>query len=220
MGTYLVTGATRGIGRCVIERLAGTHELIAVGRSADALAELPVERRIVADLARPGSLEESLGLPERLDGVVHCAGIARRADLADSSVADWDAHFRLNVTAVAELTRLLLPALRAAGGTVVLVNSGQGRRPSANSTVYAASKVALRSLADTLREEEPAIRVSSVFPGRVGTDMQRELRRQEGLPYEPERYIRPETVAAAVAYLLMCPPDAVVTDLVMQPARP
>lgn len=223
MARYLVTGATRGIGRVLVEQLAPEHDVIAVGRSADALSELPVAEWIVADLSRPADLTANapaLSRLERLDGVVHCAGMAVRADLSAAAVADWQEHLTLNVIAVAELTRLLLPALRAAEGAVVLVNSGQGLAASANSTVYAASKFALRGLADSLRAEEPALRVTSIYPGRVATEMQRALRAQEGGAYEPERYLRPETVAGVIAQVLATPRDAVITEVTLRPAHP
>ena len=121
----------------------------------------------------------------------------------------------LNVLAPAELTRLLLPALRAAGGTVVFVNSVQGLLPRANSTIYATTKSALRALADTLRGEEPLLRVTSIYPGFVATGMQQALRQQEGRAYEPEKYVRPETVAQVIAQVLATPPDASITDLTL-----
>jgi short-subunit dehydrogenase len=220
MARYLVTGATRGIGRVLVEQLAPEHDVIAVGRSADALAELDVAERIVADLSEPAALAASFPVLDRLDAVVHCAGMAMRADLVDSSVEDWDRHLTLNVVAVAEVTRLLLPALRTAGGAVVFVNSGQGLSASANSAVYASSKFALRGLADSLRAEEPSLRVTTVYPGRVATEMQQALRAQEGEPYEPERYLRPETVAGVIAQVLATPPDAVITEVTLSPARP
>jgi NADP-dependent 3-hydroxy acid dehydrogenase YdfG len=217
---YLITGATRGIGRALVEVLAGEHDLIALGRSADALATLPVGERIVADLSEPATLAAAIPTYERLDGVVHCAGLAMRADLVNSSVEDWNRHLALNVVAVAELTRLLVPALRAAHGAVVLVNSGQGLLANANSAVYASSKFALRGLADSLRAEEPGLRVTTIYPGRAATDMQRELRMQEGGAYEPERYLRPETVATVIAQVLATPDDGVVTELTLRPAHP
>ncbi|MEP6851076.1 MAG: SDR family oxidoreductase [bacterium] len=218
MASYVITGATRGIGRCVLDALGDKHEITAIGRSAPALAALPVAHRVVADLWDPAGLAAAFdALPERLDGLVHCAGVAVRGDLADSSVAEWNRELAINVVSAAELTRLLLPALRAARGTVVFVNSGQGRRATANSTVYAATKFALRAVADTLREEEPDLRVSTVYPGRVATDMQQALRAQEGGAYEPDSYLAAETVAAAVVSVLGSPPDSVVTDLILRP---
>ncbi len=95
------------------------------------------------------------------------------------------------MVAVAELTRLVLPALRAAGGTVVFVNSGAGRRAAAPGGSYAASKHALVAVAEALRLEEPQVRVTTVFPGRVATDTQRELRAYEGDEYDAGDYLQP-----------------------------
>ncbi|MCW2526848.1 MAG: hypothetical protein JWM76_1708 [Pseudonocardiales bacterium] len=220
MARYLVTGASRGIGRCLVELLAPEHDLIALGRSSESVASLPVAETVIADLDRPDGLAALIPVFDSLDGVVHCAGMARRGLLEESRVTDWDAHLRLNVTAAAELTRLLLPGLRAAQGSVVFINSGQGRQASANSTVYAASKFALRGMADALRAEEPELRVTTIYPGRVATEMQQALRAQEQAAYEPEHYLQPETVARAIAFVLAMPRDAVVTELVLQPARP
>lgn len=218
MSRYVITGATRGIGRAVVDLLAG-HELIAVGRSSAALGELPIARRVVADLGDPAGLEVALPEFEWIDGVVHCAGVALRGGLGSSSVAEWQRQLAINVVAPAELTRLLLPALRAARGTVVFVNSGQGLSAAANSTIYAASKFALRGLADSLRAGEPSLRVCSIFPGRVATDMQRALREQEGGEYQPAAYLQPSTVAATVVHALTAPPDAVLADITLRPAR-
>lgn len=217
MARYLITGATRGIGRALVDELAGEHELIALVRPGTALGGLAVAEYVVADLDDPGALAPAIPAYEHLDGVVHCAAVASRAPLADSDVERWNRHLRVNVVAAAELTRLLLPALRAAGGAVVFVNSGQGLVASPNSSVYAASKFALRAVADALRGEEPRLRVSTVYPGRVATDMQRALRGEEGAPYEPSRYIRPQTVAGVISAVLATPPDAVLSEVTLRP---
>ena len=59
---------------------------------------------------------------------------------------------------------------------------------------YSASKFALRAFADSLRAEEPALRVTSVHPGRIATAMQRQLVEFEGGKYDPKHFLRPETV--------------------------
>src|SRR5690606_850138 len=156
----------------------------------------------------PGIGVEGRNGLDRLDLLVHSAGIARLGRLADTPADVWRHTFEINVIAVAELTRLPLPALRAPRGHVVLINSGAGQRANPNWGAYAASKFALRAFADALREEEQAngIRVTSIYPGRVDTDMQREVRAQEGGPYEPERYLDPDSVARAVLMAVTASP--------------
>ena len=74
----------------------------------------------------------------------------------------------------------------------------------------------MRAFADALRAEEPVLRVTSVYPGRVDTDMQRSIRAQEGLGYEPGNYLRPESVAAVVVSAVTATPDAHVQDVVVR----
>ncbi|HET6259884.1 MAG TPA: SDR family NAD(P)-dependent oxidoreductase, partial [Pseudonocardia sp.] len=135
-------------------------------------------------------------------------------------VSTWRRQFEVNVVAVAELTRLLLPALRAARGRVVLLNSGAGLSASPGWASYAASKFALTAFADALRAEEAVngLRVTSVHPGRVDTEMQRGVVAQEGGEYHAETYLRPESVAGAVLLAVTAPDDAALTELVLRPA--
>lgn len=222
----LITGAHRGIGRAVADELAADHHLILGGRDAEALAELatayPSAEPFAVDLADPNALAaavDALELPRGLAAVVHSAGVLVSGDVADLSADDWTRSLTTNVTAVADLTRALLPALRAARGTVVAVNSGSGYSSGAGGGAYSASKFALRALTDALRaeEREHGVRVASVHPGRVDTDMQHELRDVEGGEYEAEKYLRPESVAAAVAFAIRAPEDASIDEISIRP---
>jgi NADP-dependent 3-hydroxy acid dehydrogenase YdfG len=113
----------------------------------------------------------------------------------------------------------LLPALRAARGRVVLLNSGAGLTARPGWGAYAASKHALRAFADALRDEEAGngVRVTSIHPGRVDTEMQRTVVAHEGGEYHPASYLRPETVAGAVLFAASAPDDAALTELVLRP---
>ena len=109
-----------------------------------------------------------------------------------------------------------LPALRRAGGQVVFINSGTGRKASATMASYSASKFALRAFADSLRESEPEFRVTTVYPGRVDTDMQQALVSFEGGEYDspiPEAGHR----CAVVAQVVATPPDGHVHEVVIRP---
>ncbi len=222
--THLITGAGSGIGEVLAGRLvARADQLLLVARSAQRAAEL--ERRfegarcLVADLADPESVD-SLELPQRLDSVVHAAGVVHLGAVADLGAGQWRDQLEVNLLAPALLTRHALPALRAARGTVVFVNSGSGLRAKPEWSAYAASKFGLRALADALRgeEQETGVRVSSIYPGRTATAMQEEVHRQEGKDYDPEAWIQPGTVAQAVLQVLDLPRDATIPDLKISPA--
>ncbi len=221
MSTHLVTGAGSGIGAELAQRLRERGDsLVLLARSAEradqlrsAYAGADVQ---VADLASPESVE-SLTLPDALDSVVHAAGVVELGTVAELSVADWAVQLRVNLVAPAALTRVALPALRAARGTVVFVNSGAGLHAHPEWSAYAASKHGLRALADALRGEEPALRVSTVYPGRTATPMQEKVHRQEDKAYDAAAWTRPGTVADAILHVLDLPRDATITDLTVRP---
>lgn len=219
----LVTGATRGIGAAVATALAPTHRLLLGGRDADALraraAELPWARAWPVELTDDAALARAGAEIDSLNVLVHSAGVADLGSVAESAAAVWRRNLEVNVVAVAELTRLVLPALRAARGHVVFVNSGQGLAARAGWGPYAASKFAVRAYADALRAEEEGrgVRVTSVYPGRTDTEMQRAVVAHEGGEYSPERYLRPESVAAAIASAVTASPDAHLTEMTIRP---
>lgn len=223
MRVHLLTGAGSGIGAVLARRLLDRgDEVIAIARSeeraADLAGELPGVAVEVADLAHPDSIE-SLVLPDRLDSVVHSAGVVELGAVSELSASAWTSQLQVNLVAPAVLTRLALPALRAARGTVVLVNSGAGLVAHPEWGAYAASKHGLKALADALRgeEQEHGVRVTSVYPGRTATAMQEGVHAHEGKEYDAADWIRPETVVEAILGVLDLGPDATLTDLTLKP---
>ena len=220
---FVVTGAARGIGREVTRRLrADGHRVAGLLRAGGTpVPEDALDARLELDLSEPETLAATLApFADDLgpvEGLVHSAGIVRGGDLQHTSAADYGVQFAVNVTAVAEITRVLLPNLRQAAGTVVLVNSGSGLTARSPLAAYGASKFALRAYADSLRQEESGIRVSSVYPGRVATDMQVEVRSIEGAEYRAEDYLEVGTVAEAVLTVLRLPADGTIPDPTLRP---
>jgi len=216
----LITGASRGVGAAVARAFGPTHHVILGGRDEQTLAaraaELPDARAWPVELTEVS--EADVADVERLDVLVHSAGVTTLGRIGDLPAAVWRETMELNLFAVAELTRLLLPALRRAGGHVVCVNSGAGQRANPGWAAYAASKFALRAFADALRQEEPALRVTSLYPGRIDTDMQRSVREQEGGVYEPDAYLTADSVARAVLAAVNAGPDAHLTELTLRPS--
>jgi short-subunit dehydrogenase len=223
MATHLLTGAGSGIAAILARRLLDRgDDVIAVARSderADELAsELAGATVLVADLTWPEAVE-SLVLPASLDSVVHAAGLVELGPVSELTIHAWASHLQVNLVAPAALTRVALPALRAARGTVVFVNSGAGQVAHPTWAAYAASKHGLRALADALRAEEAGhgVRVTSVYPGRTATPMQESVHAQEGKPYDAAEWIRPETVADAILGVIDLGDDATVPDLTIKP---
>lgn len=225
MTTHLVTGAGSGIGAELAERLLERgDELVLLARSAERAHDLrsdePGATVLVADLADADQVESLADqLPDRLDSVVHAAGVVDLGPVAELSTAAWQKQLAVNLVGPAVLTRIALPALRAARGTVVFVNSGAGLSASPDWSAYAASKSALRALADALRaeERERGLRVTTVYPGRTATPMQQRVHQQEGRDYDPDAWIDPVTVAAAIIGVLDLSADATVPDLTIRP---
>jgi len=219
--TALVTGGGRGLGAAIARELAPTHDLLLGGRRRESLdtilEELPDATPWPVDLLDHDAVARAVEGIDRLDVLVHNAGVAELGTVAESDPAQWRDTFEANVVSVVALTRLLLPALRAANGHVVLINSGSGLNARAGWGSYAASKFALRAFGDVLRQEEPALRVTSVHPGRIDTDMQRAIVAAEGREYDASQFLSPGTVARAVRQAVETPADAHPTEIVLRP---
>ncbi len=225
MATHLLTGAGSGMGAILAERLLERGDsLLLLARSPerahDLRAELPDATVLVADLADAAAVEAVADeLPDALDSVVHAAGVVDLGPVAELTTDAWQAQLAINLVAPAVLTRVCLPAVRAARGTLVFVNSGQGLAASPGWSAYAASKHGLRALADSLRaeEQEHGVRVTTVYPGRTATPMQEKVHEHEGKEYDASHWIDPDTVVDAILHVLDLPDDATVSDLTIRP---
>jgi NADP-dependent 3-hydroxy acid dehydrogenase YdfG len=229
MATHVITGAGSGIGAAVARRLHERGDDLVLhardaARAKELAAAFPGARTLVGDLADPDRLSWAFShqaLPERVDSLLHIAGVVDLGPVGELSTKTWHHQLDVNLVAPAELTRLFLPQLRAARGHVLFVNSGAGLSAHAQWAAYAASKHGLKALADALRQEEHphGVRVTSIYPGRTASPMQVKVHQQEGKPYEPARWIDPESVATTVLMALDLPRDAEVHDLTVRPGR-
>ncbi|MCW2787267.1 MAG: short-chain dehydrogenase/reductase [Marmoricola sp.] len=209
--THVVTGAGSGIGADLADRLETRGDrVVRLTRDVVDLADARAVRVWAQDFAAG---------TERLDSLHHVAGTVELADVADLDLADWQRQLDVNLTAPAVLTAALLPALRAARGTVVFVNSSAGLVANATWSAYAASKFGLRALADALRAEEApnGVRVTTIFPSRTATPMQEKVHEQEGRTYDATRWIQPGTVTDAILHVLDLPGDATVPEITLRP---
>lgn len=220
MPTALITGAGGGIGSAIATALAPTHRLLLAGRPSprlDAVAARLRAEPVSLDLTDANAIGDVADGVGELDVLVHNAGVSIPGHVGDSRIEDWRATFDVNVLGAVALTLALLPVLRRSEGHVVFINSGSGRKVSPGMASYSASKFALRSFADSLRQDESALRVTTVFPGRTDTDMQHELVAFEGGEYDAANFLRPETVAGVVANAVATPPDGDLHEIVLRP---
>jgi NAD(P)-dependent dehydrogenase (short-subunit alcohol dehydrogenase family) len=182
MPSVLVTGAGRGIGKSIVQHLAGRGwDVIAgVRTDADGAAVTALDpRRIssvildVTDAGHIAALDESL--PQRLDAVVNNAGVVVSGPMEVVTSDDWRKQLEINVIGQLAVTQAVLPRLRDSRGRVVFISSVNGRLSMSMVGAYCASKFALEAAADALRMElRPwGIGVAIVEPAQTDTDMWR-----------------------------------------------
>ena len=216
----MITGASGGLGSALADALAPTHTLLLAGRPSprlDAVAERLGATTWPMDLADPDSLAAVVEPIVELDVLIHNAGVAYPGRVAETSVDEWRSSMAVNVIGAVALTLELLPALRAAQGHVVFINSGSGINPSPGLASYSASKFALRGFAGSLRADEPSLRVTSIHPGRIATAMQEDLVAYEGRAYDPDQFLSPQTVARVTADAVNAPRDAHIHEVIVRP---
>lgn len=202
----LVTGSSSGIGRAVAERLLADGWQVNGLDRAPATIVHPAFVAVAADLGDAKDTDRvaaELGTP---DALVHAAGVLRVGALGRLNADDGALMWRLHVEAVMRLADRLLPAMAAAGrGRVVLIGSrvAQGK---AGRSQYAATKAALLGLARSWAAEVVAsgVTVNVVSPAATQSAMTDDPARRDVNPVLPPigRLIRPDEVAALVAFLL------------------
>lgn len=227
----VVTGASSGVGRAIAIALAESGASVAlVGRdlkTLESVASWAPERMkcYVADLLND---EELPKLKTRItadfggiDGLVHSAGIFAMGRLETAPLAEFDLQYRCNVRAPYALTQIFLPSLIERQGQIVFINSSAGLSAGAGVSQYAATKHALKAVADSLRQEvnSQGVRVLSVYLGRTATPMQEAICKTEGKPYDANCFIQPTDVAETLLHTLSLPRTAEIIDVTLRPMK-
>ena len=228
----IVTGAGTGIGRAITHSLVGAGARVHMwGRRPEALREAArgvdagrvcLSSCDVSNRAQvQGAVENALEKWGNVNVLVNNAGVnTNPRSIADVDPADWDRTVDINLTGVFNVTRSLLPALRAVGaGVVINVASVAGMRASkVAGAAYSATKHGVVALSKQLNEEEVenGLRACAICPGEVETP----ILDQRVEPVSAARraaMLQPEDVAKAVRFVASLPPRACVPLLVIKP---
>ncbi len=222
----VVTGASRGIGAAVAERLGA--EGARVVRLARTLTEHTSAARVdfpcdVTDAARveavAGRVRRQVGVPDLL---VNNAGAFLLAPFGETALADFDAQVGANLRGPWLVARAFVPAMEEAGkGLVVTIGSVADHVPYPGNTAYAASKYALRGLHETLRAEYrgSGVRFTLVSPGPTDTAAWDPVNPDARPGFTPRsRMLRPADVAEAVLFAATRPAHVELDWLRLGPA--
>ncbi|REK90469.1 SDR family NAD(P)-dependent oxidoreductase [Streptomyces inhibens] len=235
----LVTGASSGIGAAAALALAREGcSLALVARRAERLEELTQE---ISELGSPSlalpadlsdaaqarqAVEKAVDRFGRLDVLVNNAGFGARSSVEDSDPEDWDRMIDLNLKAVLRMSHAALPhLLRAAKegprGVADLVNvsSVAGRVPRKDNSVYSATKHAVCSFSEALRQEVTGrgVRVGLVEPGMTTTEMTlgSQAASAHGLPQDT--WLKAEDIARSIAFMITQPAHVAINEITVRP---
>lgn len=259
--TAVVTGASSGIGRAIAERLGGSGaHVVLCGRTETAMKEAAARiddaggsaRVTIADIRDPAAVQELVGAAieatGRLDIMVNNAGVSHPDPIVDADPEGWRAMLETNLLGLLAGCQAAVRAMRACGaeGHIVNISSVAALRP--DSGVYGATKHAVNTISNTLRQEllEDPIQVVTIMPGAVATNFARnfdpevlkgmvamtgidaEVEKGERLPDDvidaaqealSELLARADDVADAVLYAVSRPARVHVAEVVVRPNK-
>jgi short-subunit dehydrogenase len=223
MKRYLITGASRGIGRAIAEKLAAEDvTLLLHGRDTVALAETrrAVEPRcakvvlLIHDLAASAGVSDLIAEvgAQPIELLVNNAGVAVVKPFGEITQIEWEQTVGVNITAPFMLTQHFAPNMPP-GSSIINILSVAAKTGFANWSAYCMSKFALEGFTQCVREElrDRKIRVINVYPAATDTEI---WNRIEG-KWSRSKMISPEDVADAVAFALTRPADTLVENIAL-----
>lgn len=233
----VITGAGTGIGRAIALHLASLGAIpVLGGRRSDQLAAVVADIEgqggaagwCATDVTRQADLTalaaHACDRFGRLDVLVNNAGISPTSRFDALKVADWDAMIDVNLRGVLYGIAAVLPVFaRQESGHIVNIVSTAGLRLVPTMGVYAATKNAVRTLTEVLRQEAgPSLRVTEISPGFVATDLASSITDdtvRSATQQQMDRMgLSPHAIAKAVAFAISQPAEVDVGSIVVRPA--
>ena len=218
----LITGGSKGIGAGIAEALANAGaSVISTSRSGEG-PTAPNLLQVRADVREPGDAKRAVDEAVRafggLDVLVNNAGVGFFANVADTSIEQWQQVIETNLSGVFYFCHAAIPALRQrGGGWIINISSLAGKNAFTGGAAYCASKAGLNQFSEALMQEvrHDGIRVSYIMPGSVATDF--------GGPTGREKAawkIQVEDVAGVVIGLLTTPARTLPSRIELRPSQP
>lgn len=240
----LVTGASSGIGAATARTLAAQGAAVAVAaRRRERLEQLADETRdkggralvLEADLTKQDQaiavVERTVGELGRLDILINNAGVMLLGPIVDAPIDEWNRMVSINVMGLLYCAHAAIPHLlkavedsRRGVADLVNISSVAGRRATAGSGVYNATKYAVVAFTESLRQEVTGrhVRVSVVEPGAVATELvshvRKEIREQRRALDQIEK-LESEDIADAISYIVTRPRRVAINELLVRPTE-
>jgi NADP-dependent 3-hydroxy acid dehydrogenase YdfG len=234
-----ITGASSGIGEATARFLAGKGAALVLGaRRTDRLDQLAAELRAAGasvvtsttDVTRREDLDRLVARATeefgRLDVLVSNAGISKIGAVADVDIDGWSAMIDVNLRGVLYGIAAAMPVFQRQGrGHFVTTVSTSGLKIVPTQAVYAATKNAVRTLMEGLRQEstDGVVRTTSISPGYVRTELASSIDdpavREQAIRNMADFGIPPEAVARAIAFAIEQPHDVEIGDITIRPTK-
>ncbi|CAG9274454.1 Short chain dehydrogenase family protein [Paraburkholderia unamae] len=230
----LITGASSGIGAETARYLGARGARLLLGaRRTQRLAALCEEIRSSGGTAAWRALdvtrrEDNVAFVEaalaeygQVDVIVNNAGVMPLSPMNALKVDEWDRMVDVNIKGVLYGVAAVLPVMNRQGfGQIVNVSSIGGLRVSPTAAVYCATKYAVRAISDGLRQENDKLRVTSICPGVVTSELADTITdpaTAAAMAAYRSIALDPQAIAAAIAYAISQPADVDVNEIVVRP---
>jgi NADP-dependent 3-hydroxy acid dehydrogenase YdfG len=229
-----ITGASSGIGEATARLLAerGAHVVVGARRTERLKA-------LVADIASKGgsarlravdvtSREDTKGFVDfakaefgRVDVLINNAGVMPLSMMGELKMDDWDRMIDVNIRGVLHGVAAVLPDMQASGrGQIINVASVGAHIVAPTGAVYCATKYAVWAISEGLRQENPNVRVTTISPGVVATELGHDITDASGrelLTDLRKKALTPDAIARAIAYAVEQPDDVDVNEVIVRP---
>lgn len=233
--TAIVTGASTGIGSAIATHLAmeGVHVCL-LARNEEKLNEKATEikkvakgniRTVSADVSNRADIQKAIQKTEEtlgsIDFYINNAGQMLNGVVSDGQVEDWEKMIDVNIKGILYGIHEVLPTMKKQSfGHIVNIASVSGFEVTKNSTVYSATKFAVRAISKGLEKElaRTGVRVTNISPGMVQTDLTATYLQNEAHAHQRQRVpLQTEDIARAVIYALSQPTYVNVNEITVRP---